>query len=58
MIYTVIPGGEVKDLFTSWGGGRLFEEAIIRRGDYSNKGYYSSKYGTYGVISCLNQVLQ
>ena len=53
MIYTVIPGGEVKDLFTSWGGG-----AIIRRGDYSNKGYYSSKYGTHGVISCLNQVLQ
>ena len=30
MINTVIPGGEVKDLFTSWGGGRLFEEAIIR----------------------------
>ena len=47
MINTVISGGEVKDLFTSWGRG----------GDYSNKGYYSSKYGTYGVISRLNQVL-
>ena len=33
-------------------GGQLFQIFPSKGGDYSNDGYYSRKYGTFGCCSC------